>query len=130
MTNCAFIADLNIGVPEEAFDCESFLARVDDDTQLACELIELFLDDYPEKMVTIENAIRAGDAAQLRLAAHALRGTVGNFNARPAQELSHRLEQMGRSGELMGAPAVYPDLVAAISRLRSALIGLTARLAA
>ena len=124
MTNYASAADTTA-----VYDRQAFLARLDGDEQLERELIELFLEDYPETLTAIEYAIGTGDAARLRLSAHCLRGTVANFGAHVAQECAHRLEQMGRSGALTGAPEIYAALVEALVRLRSALIGLSARLA-
>ncbi len=129
MTNCVDCLAPSSGQTEPVYDRTAFLARLDGDEELARELIELFLEDYPETLATLAAAIETGNAAQLRLAAHSLRGTVANFSAHTAQESAHRLEQMGRSGVLAGAPDVYAALVEALAQLRSALVGLSARLA-
>ena len=107
---------------ELVFDRRVFLARVDGDRKFARDLVELFLEDQIEMMATIASAVRTGDAVELRLAAHSLRGTVANFSAPTALKIAHRLEEMGRTGDLKDAPAVYAALVEAIGRLRFTLV--------
>lgn len=111
------------------FNREAYLARVDGDAAFARELIDLFLSESPEIMVTISRAIQTGDATALRLAAHTMRGTAANFSAQPTQDIAHRLEHLGRTGEFSGTQELYVTLVEVVTRLRSALIALSADLA-
>src|SRR5262249_1113785 len=71
------------------------LARVGDDRALLKELIGLFLAECPRWLAAIREAIRQGDAAELRRAAHSIKGTVGTFGAPAAFEAAQRLETMG-----------------------------------
>src|SRR5262249_44686088 len=112
------------GRNEEVFDCAGFLARVDGDLSFARTLVEMFLEDSPAPLATMATALRTGEAVQLQLAAHSLRGMVANFDARGAQELARRLEEMGRCGDLTEAPEVHAALVAMVARLRTSLVEL------
>ena len=84
-------------------DYAALLAGVDGDRRLLRELVGLFLADCPQRLAEIKEAIRRGDAEALRIAAHTLKGSVGNFAAQKAFAASQRLENMGRDGDLDNA---------------------------
>ena len=52
----------------------------------------------------IREAIAAGDATALRLAAHTLKGSVQYFGAARVLDLAYRLERMGRGRRSDGRP--------------------------
>jgi CheY-like chemotaxis protein len=106
---------------EAAFDPAVALARVGDDRALLKELIGLFLGECPRWLAAIREAIRQGDAGELRRAAHSIKGTVGTFGARAAFEAAQRLEAMGRDGNLAGAAEAADALEEAVRRLQPAL---------
>jgi HPt (histidine-containing phosphotransfer) domain-containing protein len=74
-------------------------------------------------LAAIGKAIRQRDARGLQMAAHALKGSVGNFDARRAFESARRLEEMGRRGELAEAEAAYRALSREIALVEKALAG-------
>jgi len=91
--------------PEETqrdgvIDRKALLAGVDGNRRLLRELVRLFLADYPLRLAEIKEAARLGDAEALRIAAHTLKGSVGNFAAKSAFEAAQRLEIMGRDRDL------------------------------
>jgi two-component system sensor histidine kinase/response regulator len=55
--------------------------RVSGDDRLMTELIQLFLDDLPMRLAAIKEAVTARNAAAIRSAAHALKGSAGNLSA-------------------------------------------------
>src|SRR5262249_56742758 len=67
------------------------------------QIARLFLADYPQRLAEIKAAIHCGNADALARAAHSLKGSVGNFAATKAVAVAHRLEAMGRNGELQTA---------------------------
>jgi two-component system, sensor histidine kinase and response regulator len=91
-------------------DHVALLAGVDGNRRLLRELIRLFIADCPQRLADIKQAIRGGDAEALRIAAHTLKGSVGNFAAKKAFATSHRLEIMGRDGKLDRAEEAYVTL--------------------
>jgi HPt (histidine-containing phosphotransfer) domain-containing protein len=66
----------------------------------------------------IERAIASGDAAALRRAAHALKGSVANFAVPAPVEAARKLEKMGMDGDLSGAPALFAELTHALDDFR------------
>jgi two-component system sensor histidine kinase/response regulator len=83
----------------------AMLDHLGGDLGLATELAHIFLEDRAAMMARIEAAIEARDAGGLRVAAHTLKGAVGNFGAAAVAAAALRLEKMGASGSLDEAAA-------------------------
>ena len=118
-------------VPEETrgdgfIDRAALLAGVDGNRRLLRDLVRLFLADYPQGLAEIKEAIRRGDAAALRIAAHTLKGSVGNFAARKAFAAAQLLEIMGRDGDFDKAgeacKALESELAHVTEELRSLIM--------
>ena len=60
----------------------------------------VFLADFPQRLAEIKDAIHRADAPALALAAHALKGSVGNFSTNDPFKRAERIEKMARSGNL------------------------------
>jgi PAS domain S-box-containing protein len=88
---------------DDVIDYATLLAGVDGDRRLLREIVRLFLADCPQRLSEIKEAIRRGDAGALGRAAHALKGSVGNFAAHKAFAACRRLENMGRGSDLDNA---------------------------
>jgi signal transduction histidine kinase/CheY-like chemotaxis protein/HPt (histidine-containing phosphotransfer) domain-containing protein len=99
----------------------SLRERVDNDEQLLQELTELFRLECPRLLKEIEDAIARHDPRALELAAHALKGSVGTFAAKPAFDAALTLETMARDYQISGAEQAYNILVTEIDRLQSKL---------
>ena len=100
------------------------LERVGGDERLLREIAVLFLDECPRVMGEIRSAVEAGDAGALELAAHSLKGSVGNFGADRVFQAALRLEAIGRGRDLSSAREALSDLVSAMDSLRPALVAL------
>ena len=98
-------------------DVEKIVAGLEGDRKLFSELVDLFFTNCPLQMAAIESAVRDGDAAGLRKAAHKLKGTVGTFKAEESAAAASRLEQMGTAGDMAGARAAIDGLRSAVDRL-------------
>jgi PAS domain S-box-containing protein len=106
-------------------DHAALLAGVDGNRQLLRKLVRLFLADCPRRLAEIKQAIRRGDAGALRISAHTLKGSVGNFAAKNALAAAQRLEIMGRDGNLDNAGEARMTLESELARLTEELRKLT-----
>ena len=106
---------------QEPMDTAAALARVGGNVELLREMVALFLQELPELLTNLRDAIGAGNANAIERAAHKLKGSVGNFSAQPAFEAALKLEVLGRDGSLTNAEPVYADLEREIERLKSAM---------
>jgi HPt (histidine-containing phosphotransfer) domain-containing protein len=100
---------------------EAALALVDGDRELLQQVAALFCDDCPRLLAEIASALERGDLTDLRLAAHALRGSATNFGGAATASAAKVLEGMGRSGDLTGAPEALQRLRQTTERLRIGL---------
>lgn len=89
--------------PQQGIDRSAALELVGEDEELLAELAGLFLETLPEYLTQLREALAKAESHPLERAAHALKGSVGNFCARGAAEAAFRLEQIGRSGDLSRA---------------------------
>jgi len=102
-------------------DRELALARVDGDTEMLASLVEVLLSELPLMVQAVQEAMGAGNAAQLERAAHRLKGSVSIFGALEATEAALELENIGRRGDLQQAAGVWAALEKQIEGLRPAL---------
>jgi two-component system sensor histidine kinase/response regulator len=104
------------GRDESLLDPVTLLAACDDDATLLRELIQVFQANAPGALAQVREAVREGDAARLREAAHSLRGLFSTFSATAARAASG-LEKMGASGRLDAAPSTLDGLTEIVGRL-------------
>jgi PAS domain S-box-containing protein len=109
------------GSDRAVWDRSVGLARVGGDERLLAEVVQIFLNDAPGWIVEMHTALARADAAALRRLAHMLKGAVGYFGAAEVTAAAQRLEELGRTGDLVAAPAALDTLEQALSRLRPAL---------
>ena len=102
-------------------DWEQAVTRFGDNQGVMLELAELFVAECPGLKSAIREAIDSGNAADLRLHAHTLKGSAGVFLAQPTVQAAQRLEQMGRAGNLDGAEEAWTALTAELDRLTHVL---------
>jgi HPt (histidine-containing phosphotransfer) domain-containing protein len=109
--------------PAILFDRSAALDRLGGDEQLLREIASLFLAEYPALIDAIRSAVQRRDAHALERSAHALKGSVSNFDASAAVNAAFQLESIGRSGNLEHANAALEQLEAAFSDLKPILAG-------
>jgi signal transduction histidine kinase/CheY-like chemotaxis protein len=112
------------GEQPAALDMAACLERVDGDAELIKELAGIFVDECPQRMAEIRQAITLRDASRLEHAAHTLKGSVGIFAAPEAFEAAQRLEIDGRKQNWDQADEHWAALEKAIGRLEPALLAL------
>jgi PAS domain S-box-containing protein len=105
----------------EGLHTKALLEGLGGDRKLLGELVALFLVDAPKLIARVERAIAKGDAVRLKEAAHALKGSVGNFDPGAAFEAVRKLEMLGREQKLDEARAAFVAAKAEVTRLMRAL---------
>jgi CheY-like chemotaxis protein len=91
-------------------DREALMARVGGDEELFTEIIKLFLLDCPVRVAAIKAAVESEDPDEVRLAAHALKGSAGNLSATSLTSAARTLERIGTERRLEAAPAAFRNL--------------------
>jgi PAS domain S-box-containing protein len=111
-------------IAEESVEALRELAT-DGDNDILTDLIDTFLENAPLVLAQAEDAAARQDPVSLARAAHTFMGSCSNFGAKPAQELSSRLEALARSPDYPGAQSQAGELLCAmrreLERVRAAL---------
>jgi histidine phosphotransfer protein HptB len=97
----------------------------DEDGAFLRELIEIYLQDTPERLNELEAALAAQDAPTLARAAHTIKGSSSNFGATKFTRLAQEIELCGKSANLVAVAAVLPDFKAEYARVKQALSQIT-----
>jgi len=97
--------------------------RLGGDADLARELVDIFLVEYPVLVQAIRTAVDHGDAPAIRRAAHALRGAITNFIDDGPTETALAIERAGESSRLDDVPALVRQLEGEIHSLAGAMQG-------
>ncbi len=108
--------------PLPVFDQGAALKHSGGDRRLLTEVVALFRADYPSSLRQIESAIQTNDAEQLRFSAHALKGALATVGSHAGREAAFTLEQMGRAGDVDGAPEALTALREMIVSLEGAFV--------
>lgn len=86
--------------------CAALLETLGGDDSMLGELLDLFLDDAPQRVAAIRAALTAGDAPALARAAHAYKGSAGALAADEVVQCAKQLEMLAKSGTLAGAAPI------------------------
>jgi len=98
----------------------------DGDPELLLDLIDMFLDDGPSKVLAVQEGISTGDFDKAERAAHSLKGSSGNLGATLLQDICEKLQVATRHQRLDESKQLAPRLSEtyaaaeeALKRLRS-----------
>jgi HPt (histidine-containing phosphotransfer) domain-containing protein len=105
----------------DVFDRAKLLYSTDEDDALASALIDIFLETLPSTLTSLNEAVAAGNARELRSAAHSLKGAAATVTAGRVAAAAHTLETCGADGRLDEAPVLLDQLVKALTELRGQL---------
>lgn len=95
----------------------------DGEDDLLAELIDLFLEDAPERLASIRAAVEASDWVGLAERAHSLKGSCASLGAVSMASLCGRLEAMGRDlGLRTDVVDVYGELEQEYALVQDALL--------
>lgn len=107
---------------------DAALRRMGGNVGLLRQVIDFFHADVPSLRVRLRQALEAGDASQVEITAHSLKGLASNFDAERAVKAALRVEQLGHAIELDKASAAIEDLERELDELTVSLNAESARL--
>ena len=93
------------------------LALMDGDRELLLELIDVFLEDAPQRIQAARSALADRNADAVYRAAHALKGSAGNFGAPEVVGRANRLEALARENDLDAAAIEFEFLETDMNQL-------------
>jgi len=96
-------------------ELDQILEQLDNDYDLLHEMIDLFLMECPKQLDDLKKA--QGNPYQLAEAAHAIKGTLGHFNADYAKGIADKIEKQAQSGQSAELQNLTESLVVAVSEV-------------
>lgn len=85
------------------------------------ELVDTYLQDSPEMLQQMHQALEANDAEPFRRAAHSLKSNSANFGAMQLSALARELEFMGRENRLEQAGEILAKAEEEYAQVEQAL---------
>ena len=110
-------------LPHEILNNDTLLERVEGDAMLLGDMAAMFLQEWPQHLSDLRQAVASRDSAALQTSAHTLKGSVSNFTAHKATQAAQKLERMGREGDLTKSEPALLELEGEIERLKPVLEG-------
>jgi PAS domain S-box-containing protein len=103
------------------FDEQAALGYAGGDRELLAQVVQLFRDDYPASLRTIDDAIGQHDPEALQQAAHRLKGAIATVGAAAGRQAAADIEDAARAGDFDRARRAQATLRQEIGRLEEAL---------
>lgn len=91
--NIAIIEPLRVGKPD-----------------LWKKLIKIYLEETPERLNTLDLALKEGDRPTIQINAHTMKSSSANMGATRLSELNSQLEAMAETADLIAAAALFAEL--------------------
>jgi len=112
---------------EVGVDADEITARIGGDAELLADISRLFVTHSPEMLQALQAAAAAGNGAAMASAAHALKGSIGNFTQGRPFQVARALEKTAEAGEVPAARAGIPELEREVGKLCRVLDDIVAR---
>lgn len=103
---------------EEVIEWVQLIGRIVEE-DIAREVVPLCVVDNRERLEMLDNAVRAGNAEDVKLYAHAIKGSAANIGAVRLSGPADRLEQMAYHGDLSQAEQLLQGIKTEFARLES-----------
>ncbi len=109
------------GTGSPLVDLTAAIERMEGDTRLLHEVVDIFLEDYQGCMDEVRSAVERRDTNSLQRAVHTMKGAVGNFVAAKATYVARDMEHLCKLGEIDSAIALFEVLESAVAEVAAEL---------
>jgi two-component system, sensor histidine kinase and response regulator len=105
------------GATEKPVDLAVAMRWLGGDQALLRELVGIFVDDGPKRLVALREAMTASDVQQLEQVAHSLKGSAAILGASRLQESALALEEAAHHGRAENGVDLVADIAREIERV-------------
>jgi CheY-like chemotaxis protein/HPt (histidine-containing phosphotransfer) domain-containing protein len=105
------------------FNAGALIERTMGDHALAEAVARSFLADAPGRIETLRGHLEAGNAKDVELQVHTLKGAAATVGGECLADWALALERAGRAGDLASVGSAFAELAAEFERLRQAMEG-------
>jgi HPt (histidine-containing phosphotransfer) domain-containing protein len=109
------------GPPFDASVLDRLAESMGGDDAFVAELIDQFVTESPALVAAARKGLEAGDADEVRRAAHTLKSNAATFGANELADRSSRLEAAAKAGDLEDGAARVEALDEELGRVHAAL---------
>jgi CheY-like chemotaxis protein/HPt (histidine-containing phosphotransfer) domain-containing protein len=106
-----------------AWDRGKTLERLGGDEKLFHEVIGIFLEEVPQHMASLKQAIVQQDAKATEEISHKLKGELGYLGIAEVSQMVRELEELGRKSHLGGAAGLYAVFEAQLKEVLTSVRG-------
>ena len=99
----------------------AIIRKIYDDENVLKETVKVFLEDAPETIELLAEAIVAKDSKNVKMYAHKLRGLARHVAARKLSDMLYPLETKAREGQLEGSETLFAEIRIEFDKLKSFL---------
>jgi two-component system sensor histidine kinase/response regulator len=93
----------------------------DDEPELLAELIEIFLEDAPQRMKDITEGLAGGDIKRVERGAHTLKSSSANIGALGLSDLCRRIVESTRTNRTQCLPELCDASARSLAEAETAL---------
>jgi two-component system, sensor histidine kinase and response regulator len=98
------------GISEPVWNLAELLERVDNDQELLRDLLNIFKEDFPRTMRSLESAVAKADLNNAARLSHTLKGMLSSLGGVRAAAAAARLEAVASAGESASLKSVFDTL--------------------
>jgi HPt (histidine-containing phosphotransfer) domain-containing protein len=84
---------------EKAWNLDELLERVDNDQELLQDLLNIFIEDFPRTIQSLESAVGAADLKNSSRLSHTLKGMLSSLGGTRAAAAAAKLETLSCTGD-------------------------------
>jgi two-component system, sensor histidine kinase and response regulator len=105
------------GLSEPVWNLTELLERIENDQELLRELLNIFKEDFPQTMRSLQSAVNAEDLKNSSRLSHTLKGMLSSLGATRAAAAAAKLEALSSAGETASMEGALNALEAEAHRL-------------
>jgi two-component system sensor histidine kinase/response regulator len=105
------------GHSEPVWNLAELLERVDNDQELLRELLNIFKEDFPQTIQSLQSAVNSEDLKNSSRLSHTLKGMLSSLGATSAAAAAAKLEALSSAGETASLEGAFNALEAEAHRL-------------
>ncbi|MHC4072461.1 MAG: Hpt domain-containing protein [Planctomycetota bacterium] len=98
-----------VGAGEEVINWNQLINLLGD-VELVKEVVPVYLNDNKERFDELEEAVKLGDTATIKLYAHGIKGAGRNVGARRLSDIADQMECAGRENDVESARLLFDEL--------------------
>jgi PAS domain S-box-containing protein len=111
--------ELSPGPP--IFDRPALIARLMGDEDLAKDIIAVFLEDLPKRILALKGDLDRGDVGSAGGQAHAIKGAAANLGGMALSAAAFEMEEAGQAGRREELAALLPEMERQFDLLKTRL---------